>query len=161
MTTIEHAELKRILPHRHPILQVDRVVEFEADRRIVATKAISGCEPCYADLADDADHRFPASLLVESMGQAGGVLWMHSAALAGEPRSGTLIFGSAREVTLADAAYPGDVLEHTVELESVKGDNAFMRGETRVGDRLIMTVESMLAVLREDTELTQQEGERK
>jgi len=156
---LEHAELKRILPHRHPILQLDRVVEFEPDRRIVATKAISGCEPCYANLADDADHAFPASLLVESMGQAGGVLWLHSAALAGETRTGTLIFGSARDLTLAGAAYPGDVLHHVVELETVKGDNAFMRGETRVGDRLVMRVESMLAVLREDTELAQREGD--
>lgn len=157
--TIEHADLKRILPHRHPILQLDRVVEFEADHRIVATKAISGCEPCYADLAADADHAYPASLLVESMGQAGGVLWLRSAALAGEPRTGTLIFGSARNIALAGAAYPGDVLRHVVELENVKGDNAFMRGETRVGDRLIMSVESMLAVLRADTELAQREGE--
>ena len=156
---LEHADVKRILPHRHPILQIDRVVEFEPDRRIVATKAISGCEPCYADLADDADHRFPASLLVESMGQAGGLLWLHSAALAGEPRAGTLIFGSARDLTLAGAAYPGDVLRHVVELENVKGDNAFMRGESWVDDRLIMTVDSMLAVLREDTDLAQREGE--
>jgi 3-hydroxyacyl-[acyl-carrier-protein] dehydratase len=159
VTTIQHADIKRILPHRHPILQLDRVVELEPGKRIVATKAISGCEPCFADLDEDAEHAYPVSLLVESMGQAGGVLWLHSAALEGEPRSGTLIFGSAREVTLAGAAYPGDVITHVVELESVKGDNAFMRGETRVGDRLIMSVESMLAVLREDTELAQREGE--
>lgn len=159
MTTIEHGELKKILPHRHPILQLDRVVEFERDRRIVATKAISGCEPCYAGLADDAEHAFPVSLLVESLGQAGGVLWLRSAALAGEPRGGTLVFGSARDVTITGAAYPGDVVRHVVELESVKGDNAFMRGETWVGDRRIATVDSMLAVLREDTELAQHEGE--
>ncbi len=156
---IEHAELKRILPHRHPILQLDRVVEFEQDRRIVATKAISGCEPCYANVDADAEHSYPVSLLVESMGQAGGVLWLHSAALAGEKRAGTLIFGSARDVSLVGAAYPGDVLRHVVELESVKGDNAFMRGETYVGDRTVMTVGSMLAVLRADTELQQQQGE--
>jgi len=151
---LEHAELKRILPHRHPILQIDRVVEFEPHRRIVATKAISGCEPCYADLADDADHRFPTSLLVESMGQAGGVLWLHSAALSGEPPAGTLILGSARDVTLTGAAYPGDVLRHVVELDSVKGENAFMTGETWVGERRIATVGSMLAVMRADDALT-------
>jgi 3-hydroxyacyl-[acyl-carrier-protein] dehydratase len=150
---LEHADIKRILPHRHPILQIDRVVEFEQDRRIVATKAISGSEPCYANLEADAEHAFPVSLLVESLGQAGGVLWLHSAALAGEKRTGTLIFGSARDVTVTGAAYPGDVLRHVVELESVKGDNAFMRGEVRIDDRPIVTVGSMLAVLREDSEM--------
>jgi 3-hydroxyacyl-[acyl-carrier-protein] dehydratase len=153
MTTIQHADIKRILPHRHPILQLDRVVEFEQDRRIVATKAISGSEPCYAGLDADADHAFPVSLMVESLGQAGGVLWLHSAALSGERRTGTLIFGSARDVVVTGAAYPGDVLRHVVELESVKGDNAFMCGEVRVGDRPVVTVGSMLAVLRADEDL--------
>jgi len=153
---LEHADLKRILPHRHPILQLDRVLELDPGRRIVATKAVTGGELCYADLAEDAGHEahaYPVSLLVESLGQAGGVLWLHSSALAGNSPQGTLILGSARDLALTGAAYPGDVLRHVVELDTVKGDNAFMRGETWVGDRRIATVGSILAVLRRDTEL--------
>ena len=150
---LEHADIKRILPHRHPILQVDRVLELVPGKRIVATKAIAGGELCYAGLEADADHAYPVSLLVESLGQAGGLLWLYSARLTGQPLTGTLILGNARDLELTGAAYPGDVLRHVVELDMVKGDNAFMRGETWVGARRIATVGSILAVLRPDSEL--------
>jgi 3-hydroxyacyl-[acyl-carrier-protein] dehydratase len=153
---LEHADVKRILPHRHPVLQVDRVLELEPGARIVATKAITGAEPCYAGIPDDAPHSayaYPVSLMVESLGQAGGLLWLHGAALAGEPTTGTLIFGSARDLELTGAAYPGDVLRHVVHLDLVKGENAFMHGETWVGDTRIATVGTILAVLRQDSAL--------
>ncbi|MEU1947871.1 hypothetical protein ABZ554_36850, partial [Streptomyces sp. NPDC020125] len=56
---------------------------------------------------------------------------------------------SAREVTITGRAYPGDVLRHTVEIDQLIGDNAFMRGEIWVGDRRIATLGSVLAVVRE------------
>ncbi|KAA2254447.1 beta-hydroxyacyl-ACP dehydratase [Solihabitans fulvus] len=153
---LEHADIKRILPHRHPILQVDRVLELDPGNRIVATKAVTGAEPCYVGLPAEAPasaYAYPVSLLVESLGQAGGILWLHTAAQRAEPVTGTLIFGSARDLTLTGHAYPGDVLRHVVHLELVKGDNAFMRGETWVGDTRIATVGEILAVLRQDTTL--------
>jgi 3-hydroxyacyl-[acyl-carrier-protein] dehydratase len=154
---LEHADLKHILPHRHPVLQVDRVLELVPGKRIVAIKAISGAEPCYAGLGPDVPHEahaYPVSLLVESLGQAGAVLWLRGAELCGEALSGTLILGSARDLEISGAAYPGDVLRHEVELEFVKGGNAFMRGETWVGERRIATAGSILAALRQDHELT-------
>jgi 3-hydroxyacyl-[acyl-carrier-protein] dehydratase len=91
---------------------------------------------------------------VESLGQSGAVLWLRGAELAGEALTGTLILGSARDLEITGSAYPGDVLRHEVELDMVKGGNAFMRGETWVGERRIATVGSILAALRQDHELT-------
>jgi 3-hydroxyacyl-[acyl-carrier-protein] dehydratase len=148
---LEHADVKRILPHRHPMLQVDRVLDVDPGDRIVAVKAISGAEPCYADLAEglpQSAHAYPPSLLLESLGQAGALLWLHTAALEGKSPAGTLIFGSARDCRITGSAYPGDVLRHVVHLLLVKGDNAFLRGETWVGDERIASVGSMLAVVR-------------
>ncbi|MFE1928882.1 3-hydroxyacyl-ACP dehydratase FabZ family protein [Streptomyces sp. NPDC059474] len=152
MITLEHADIRRILPHRHPVLLVDRVLELEPGSRIVATKTVTGSEPCYAGLEEGlpaSAYAYPASLLVESFGQTGAVLWLYSTAMAGERSEGTLIFGSAREVTINGRAYPGDVLRHTVEIDQLIGDNAFMRGEIWVGDRRIATLGSVLAVVRE------------
>jgi 3-hydroxyacyl-[acyl-carrier-protein] dehydratase len=153
---LEHADIMRLLPHRHPVLQVDRVLELVPGERIVAIKAITGAEPCYAGLGPESSHHayaYPMSLMIESMGQAGGVLWLHGARLAGEELDGTLIFGAARDLELTGAAYPGDVLRHVVEVDTIKGTNAFLRGETWVGDKRIATVGSILAVLRETNEL--------
>ncbi|MFE4534367.1 3-hydroxyacyl-ACP dehydratase FabZ family protein [Streptomyces scopuliridis] len=152
MTTLEHADIRRILPHRHPVLLVDRVLEIEPGARIVTTKAVTGSEPCYAGLDENlptAAYAYPVSLLVESFGQSGAVLWLHSAALKDEPVEGTLIFGSARDVTITGSAHPGDVLRHIVEIDRIIGDNAFMRGETWVGDVRIATLGSVLAVVRD------------
>ncbi|MFD6325631.1 3-hydroxyacyl-ACP dehydratase FabZ family protein [Streptomyces sp. NPDC058442] len=152
MTTLEHADIRRILPHRHPVLLVDRVLEIEPGARIVATKTVTGSEPCYAALDEDlpaSAYAYPTSLLVESFGQSGAVLWLYSAAAQGEQREGTLIFGSARDVTITGSAYPGDVLRHVVEIDRIIGDNAFMRGEIWVGDRRIATLGSVLAVVRD------------
>ncbi|MEV7085121.1 beta-hydroxyacyl-ACP dehydratase [Streptomyces sp. NPDC093085] len=156
-TGLEHTDIRRILPHRHPVLLVDRVLELEPGVRIVATKAVTGSEPCYAGLAEDLPataYAYPVSLLVESFGQSGAVLWLRSAAPAGRPVEGTLIFGSARDVTITGSAYPGDVLRHVVEIDRIIGDNAFMRGEVWVGDTRIATLGSVLAVVRDGTALT-------
>jgi 3-hydroxyacyl-[acyl-carrier-protein] dehydratase len=154
---IEYADLVRLLPHRHPILQVDRVLEWQAGRRIVAVKAVTGTEPCFAGLPDEAPHTayaYPASLMVESLGQAGAALWLLSARATGATVTDTLVFGAARDFEFTGAAYPGDVLRHEVIVESLKPGSAVMRGETFVGDRRIAVVGSMLAVARPDTELS-------
>lgn len=150
---LEHAEVKRYLPHRHPALQVDRVLELEPGRRIVATKAVTGAEPCYADLAEDLPataYAYPATLLLESLGQSGAVLWRYTAALDGGIGAGTLVFGSARDFVVTAPAYPGDVLRHEVVVETAKREYAVLSGQTWVGARQVATLGSMLAVLRAD-----------
>jgi len=152
----EYADLTAILPHRHPILQIDRVLELEPGRRIVAAKAVTGAEPCFAGLAEGLPHSayaYPAALMVESLGQAGAALWLLSARITGETAQGTLVFGAARDFEFFGAAYPGDVMRHEVVVESLKPSSAVMRGQTWVGDRRIASVGSMLAVARPDTEL--------
>jgi 3-hydroxyacyl-[acyl-carrier-protein] dehydratase len=148
---LSHADITRVLPHRHPVLLVDSVLELEPGVAITATKAVTGSEPCYAGLADglpDSAYAYPVSLIVESFGQAGAVLW-----LVGTPDTerpvGTLIFGAARRVVVHDRAYPGDVLTHRVRIETITGPNAFMSGEVHAGDRLIATIGQVLAVIRE------------
>jgi 3-hydroxyacyl-[acyl-carrier-protein] dehydratase len=148
MTKFEHADITKLLPHRFPILLVDKVLELDKGSRIVAIKAVTGSEPCYAGLADDLPHSayaFPTSLMVESFGQSGAILWLQ----AGLEVNGTLIFGAARDCKFEGAAYPGDVLRHVVHIDVIKGDNAFMYGEIWVADRRIATIGSMLAVVRE------------
>lgn len=150
---LEHAELTRYLPHRYPALQVDRVLELEPGRRIVAVKAVTGAEPCYADLAEGlpvAAYAFPATLLLESLGQAGAVLWRYTAALDGGIGTGTLVFGAARDFVVTGAALPGDVLRHEVAVETAKREYAVLSGQTWVGARRVATLGSMLAVLRTD-----------
>ena len=70
---LEIEDIKRILPHRHPFLLVDRIVELEADRRIVGIKNVSSNER-YFIAGPGGIPILPASILTEAMAQAGAVL---------------------------------------------------------------------------------------
>lgn len=144
---IEHGRIRQLLPHRHPVLLVDRVLELEPMTRIVAVKAITGSEPCYAKLAEDlapSRYAYPPGLIIESFGQTGALLWLSS---VGETQ-GTLIFAAARDVEFFRPVLPGDLLRHEARVDQIVGANAFLSGETWVGEEMVARVGSAIAVVR-------------
>ena len=173
----EHADLVALLPHRHPILLVDRVIACRPGELVRAVKTISGSEPCYADLAagpsagptaclpsegptacftpPPSSYRYPPSLLLESLVQAAGVLWAATTRRDGRALDGTLVLGAVRDVTFHRQVFPGDTLHHTVELDRVVGSNAFCTGRTELhrpglsGDgSVVMTVRQLVLAMR-------------
>ena len=66
-------DIARLLPHRYPFLLVDRVVEFEADKRLVAVKNVSCNEPHFTGHFPERPI-MPGVLICEAMAQAGGLL---------------------------------------------------------------------------------------
>ena len=67
------AEIMRILPHRYPFLLVDRVLEVDQDKRIVALKNVTINEPFFNGHFPGAKV-MPGVLTIESMAQAGAIL---------------------------------------------------------------------------------------
>jgi 3-hydroxyacyl-[acyl-carrier-protein] dehydratase len=143
------ATIHSILPQRHPLLLVDRVLAFESGKRIEAVKAITASEPCYAAVPDGAPlsaYAYPASLLIESFGQSVALLWL---AQEPEPPGGSvLLFAGARDFRLEHDVYPGDVVRHVAVLERVVAQTAFASGESWVGDRRVAHVGSLFAARR-------------
>ena len=68
----DYAAITRILPHRYPFLLVDRITEFEPERRIVGLKNVSSNEP-YIVRCDGA-FVLPPTILMEAMAQVGAIL---------------------------------------------------------------------------------------
>jgi 3-hydroxyacyl-[acyl-carrier-protein] dehydratase len=146
---LDHAGIRALLPQRYPMLLLDRVVDVAVGERLTALKAVTAAEPCYRDLPDGAGpaaFAYPASLLVESFGQAAAVLWLLSRPHEAPGR--LPVFAALRDVALIGRAYPGDVLRHEVRLDQLLDRTAFGSGETWVGDRRIAMVGSLLAVVR-------------
>jgi 3-hydroxymyristoyl/3-hydroxydecanoyl-(acyl carrier protein) dehydratase len=71
------AEIMRILPHRYPFLLVDRVIEVDGEKRLVALKNVSVNEPFFAGHFPGAPV-MPGVLTIEAMAQAGGDYGTHS-----------------------------------------------------------------------------------
>jgi 3-hydroxyacyl-[acyl-carrier-protein] dehydratase len=143
--------IKRMLPHRYPILLLDQVVDVVPGQRLTARKAISGNEPWYERVDSDraADHAYPPSLFVESWAQAGVLLavWEqpNPDVLAGKVE----LAGVIKDVRFGPPVFPGDVLEHRVRLVRSVGDTAILAGETVAGDRTVLTVAHFVVALRD------------
>ncbi|MEU3465594.1 beta-hydroxyacyl-ACP dehydratase [Streptomyces sp. NPDC006733] len=147
----DYAAIRRLIPHAHPILLVDRVLEIQPYEQIVTSKNVTGSEPCYAGLADDLGSRafsYPPSLLMESWGQGGAILWMERIKAQGQERSGSLFLAATRDVRLHRAVLPGDTLRHVVRIDQYVADCVLLSGESWVGDELVAEVGSAIAVMR-------------
>ena len=66
-------DIWKLLPHRYPFLLVDRVIEFEANKRIVAIKNVTINEPQFIGHFPGTPV-FPGVMIVEAMAQASGIL---------------------------------------------------------------------------------------
>lgn len=147
----DHHEIRAVLPQRHPLLLVDRVLDVRPGRSITAVKAVTATEPCYRDVPDGApaaSYAYPAPLMLESLGQAAALLWLAGAETGAVGDDHVLMFAAARGYRVEAAAFPGDLLRHEVALDSVKADTVFASGETWVGDRRLAVAPVLIAVRR-------------
>ena len=70
---LESTDIRAILPHRHPFLLVDRIIELNEDESVVGIKNVATNEP-YFIAGPGGVPVLPASILTEAMAQAGAVL---------------------------------------------------------------------------------------
>lgn len=139
------ADVEAALPHRHPMLLIDRVTAREPGVALRAEKAVTATEPCYAgcDDAPLAGRAYPVSLVLESLGQAAALLWGVRVRT-----DEILMLAGVRGFRVTGSAYPGDVLQHEVSLTHLKADTAFATGHTWAGDRPVAEVATLIAVHR-------------
>src|SRR5262245_61791372 len=129
---LEIEDIKAILPHRHPFLLVDRILEFEEDKRILGVKNVSSNER-YFIAGPGGVPVLPASILTEAMAQAGAVLILTKP----ENRSRLIYFMGIDRVRYRHPVRAGDqvLLEGTVlRLRSKMGS---LRGVARVDGRVV------------------------
>ena len=121
------------LPHRFPMLLVDRVDELVPDRRIVAVKAVTINEPFFAGHFPGRPI-MPGVLIVEALAQAAGVLAVESLGLSG---SGKLVYFMAIEgAKFRTPVEPGVLLRLEVDFVQKRSTVCKFAGRAFVGDRL-------------------------
>ncbi len=129
-------DIKRVmaaLPHRFPMLLVDRVEELVPDRNIVALKAVTINEPFFTGHFPDRPI-MPGVLIVEALAQAAGVLAVESLGLSG---SGKLVYFMAIDGAKFRAPVePGVLLRLQVEFVQKRKTVCKFAGKAYVGDAL-------------------------
>jgi 3-hydroxyacyl-[acyl-carrier-protein] dehydratase len=101
-------EVRKYLPHRYPFLLVDRVLELEVDKFIVAVKNVTINEPHFNGHFPDLPI-MPGVLIIEAMAQAAGILGFYSRNKT--PADGSIyMFVGADDVRFKRPVVPGDQL---------------------------------------------------
>ncbi len=148
---ISTAEIRKLLPHRYPMLLVDRVLELVPGERVTAIKAVTCNEPWYERLGEnltDDQMAYPEVLLVESWGQSAGILAAceqpNPDVMAGQ----VMLVGAMSGVTFHRPVYPGDVVEHRVRVFKALSDTVIFDGESLVDGEVVVTLSQMVMAFR-------------
>jgi len=128
------AEIMRILPHRYPFLLVDRVLEVDLDKRLVAIKNVSINEPFFNGHFPGAPV-MPGVLTIESMAQAGAILGLLAAKNA-DLKNVLVYFMGIDEAKFRRPIVPGDQMRIVVEVLRRKSVVWKMKGEVYIGSEL-------------------------
>jgi 3-hydroxyacyl-[acyl-carrier-protein] dehydratase len=124
---LEAAEIMRIVPHRYPFLLIDRVIELEPGKRVVAIKNVTANEPHFTGHFPDRPI-MPGVLMVEALAQTGAV-----AVLSLPENHGKLaLFAGIEECRFRRIVVPGDQLLLKIEVEKLRGMFGKARGVASV-----------------------------
>lgn len=103
--------LVSLLPHRYPFLLVDRILEFQLDRRIVGLKNVTRNEPFFQGHFPGYPV-MPGVLIIEALIQVGGILALKSSGL----ESQVSFFTGINRARFRQQVIPGDQLRLEVEV---------------------------------------------
>ena len=135
MSAMNIHDILEHLPHRYPMLLVDRVLELEPGKRILALKNVSINEPFFPG---HFPHHpvMPGVLVIEAMAQAAAILTFKTRGLKPDENS-VYYFVGIDEARFKRPVFPGDqlLLEVTIE-RSMRGIWKY-DGKARVGDALV------------------------
>lgn len=133
--------IKKILPHRYPILLVDHVTELNVNESIVAYKNITASEPVFEGHFPDQPI-YPGVYIIEGMAQAGGLLAFESHTSENINMHGKIVyFMSIDKAKFRVPVTPGDRLEYRVDVTKKRGHVWQFAGKVYVGEKLVAEAE--------------------
>lgn len=131
VTTLDIKRIIEMLPHRYPILLVDRVIDMKEGESIVGLKNVTMNEPHFMGHFPDFPV-MPGVLIIEAMAQTAALLVVHS---LGKETEGKLVyFMTIDEARFRKPVTPGDSLELHCNVIKSRGNIWKFKGEAKVGD---------------------------
>ena len=139
-------EIQKLLPHRYPFLLIDRVVEMERLKRIVAIKNVTINEGFFEGHFPGKPV-MPGVLILESMAQAGGLLLLQEI----PDRDHKLLYlASMNDVKFRRPVVPGDQLRVEVNILAWKGDLCKIQAQAFVGENLATEAKLLCVMVDRD-----------
>jgi UDP-3-O-[3-hydroxymyristoyl] N-acetylglucosamine deacetylase/3-hydroxyacyl-[acyl-carrier-protein] dehydratase len=140
---VDAAQIMQYLPHRYPMLLVDRIVDFQEAKRIVGIKNVTINEPFFQ--GHYPGHPImPGVLIIEAMAQVGGLLLMDAVE---EPESKVVYFMSLDNVKWRRPVTPGDTVVFELEMLQFRRHVCKMRGQAFVDGNLVSEADLMARIV--------------
>lgn len=140
---VDVARIMQCLPHRYPMLLVDRITDYEEGKRIVGIKNVTINEPFFQ--GHYPGHPvMPGVLIVEAMAQVGGLLLMENV----EDREGKVVyFMTMDNVKWRKPVVPGDTLVFELEILQHRRNTCKMKGLGFVDGQIVAEAEFMARIV--------------
>jgi 3-hydroxyacyl-[acyl-carrier-protein] dehydratase len=127
---LDYQAIERILPHRYPFLLVDRITEFDVDKRIVGVKNVSLNE---RHLTVDGDV-LPPTILTEAVAQVGAILILAKP----ENREKLIFFMGIERVRYRRPVYPGDQVVIEAKVQRLRSRMGVLKGVATVDGKVVV-----------------------
>jgi len=131
-TSMDISDVLKILPHRYPFLLIDRVLELERMKRIVALKNVTVTEPFFQGHFPEKPI-MPGVLIVEAIAQAGGLLLLTEVPNRDEM---LMVFTGIEKARFRRPVIPGDQLRIEVEVRAWRVTAARLEGKAYVDGKV-------------------------
>ena len=138
--------IEKILPHRYPLLLVDRVLDITPGKNISAIKNVTRNEPFFNGHFPNRPV-MPGVLIVEAMAQAGGILMLYELE---NPSDKLIYFTGIDNVKFRKPVTPGDQIRLEVELTKVFKTTCKMKGKAYVDDKVVASAEMTAVIMDSD-----------
>jgi 3-hydroxyacyl-[acyl-carrier-protein] dehydratase len=134
ITQVDVQRIMKMIPHRHPFLMIDKVVDMVANERATGIKSVSINEN-YFQGHFPARPVMPGVLIIEAMAQTAAVLVVHT--LGPESEGKLVYFMSVDNARFRRPVFPGDRLDVHVTKQRHRGNVWKFEGRAKVGDNLM------------------------
>ena len=139
----EIQDIMKILPHRYPMILIDRITEITEGVGLTAIKNVTINEPYFAGHFP-AQPVMPAVLILESMAQAGAFLVLNTVP---DPLQKNMVFSSISDSKFRIPIIPGDQIEIKMQLVKIRLGAVKLRGDAYVDGKLVSEANLMANIV--------------
>jgi UDP-3-O-[3-hydroxymyristoyl] N-acetylglucosamine deacetylase/3-hydroxyacyl-[acyl-carrier-protein] dehydratase len=141
--SLDIRDIEQIMPHRYPMLLVDRIVDLVDRERVTGVKNVTINEPFFQ--GHFPGHPImPAVLIIEAMAQTGGVLLLNTVE---RPETKLMYFMGIDNARFRKPVRPGDTLRFELRLVKLRKQFCKMHGEAYVGEELVAEADLLSKVV--------------
>ena len=144
---LDFEEIKKLIPQRFPFIMIDKVMELEPGKRVVAVKNVSGNDMVFLGHFPEKAI-MPGALIIEAMAQASIILFATSEKKENTGKMPLYYFGSVKARFLHPAV-PGDQLRISVENVKTLPTGAYITGEAFVENKKVAEADLVFSVKNE------------